>query len=283
MKLSPPDPPFLEAKSGAEQKSAVSLVGLPLDLTSSFRQGTASAPQKIREVSDSLESFSPRLARDLSQIDLVDRGNLLLSPSIEEALEEIALLAEQTFKLSRLSFFIGGEHSLTLGIARALSKVEPEVNFLFLDAHLDARDSYENQRYSHATVIRRVREIFPQSEMMILGARSGSQEDFEFVQKNGIYYSERAFLPEKTLNLLKEKPLYLSLDIDVLDPSVAPGTGNPEPPGLSFSELLDFLYHLKGLEVKGIDLVEVSPPWDKGDLTSIVAAKIIREAVLLFG
>lgn len=281
MRLVPPNPTFLEAKTGRKKKSAVSLIGLPLDLTSSFRQGTARGPQKIREVSYSLESYSPRLVKDLSQIALFDWGDLVMPLSIEAAIKEIALLAERVFRLSKSGFFLGGEHAITIGIAQALSKLEPATNFLFLDAHLDARDSYENQKYSHAAVVRRVREIFPQSEIIILGARSGSKEEFEFVQKSGIYYSEGLFLPKKTLNLLKEKPLYLSLDIDVLDPSIAPGTGNPEPPGLSFSELLDFLSSLKGFWFRGMDLVEVSPPWDKGDLTSIVAAKFIREAVLL--
>lgn len=281
MKLIPPEPAFLEAK--IETEASAILVAFPLDITTSFRKGTNLAPQKIREVSDSLESYSPRLVKDLTELNFADWGTLELPENLEESLQEIASCARKAFQLSKFSLFLGGEHAVTIGIAQALKEVRPSVNFIFLDAHLDARQSYQQEKNSHASVVRRVSEMFPHSEILILGSRSGSREDFDFVQKKGIYYSENLFLPEKTLSLLKQKPLYLSLDIDVLDPSVAPGTGNPEPPGASFSELLEFLYSLKGANLAGMDLVEVSPPWDESDRTSIAAAKIIREALLLFG
>ncbi len=281
MKLILPKPPFLEAQ--AKTEAPVLLVGFPLDITTSFRKGTALAPKKIREVSDSLESYSPRLAKDLCNLEFADWGTLELPESLEDSLKEIAFCAQKALKSSKFTFFLGGEHSITIGIAQALKKVEPSTNFIFLDAHLDARESYLKEKNSHASVLRRVAEMFPQSEIMALGIRSGSQEDFKFVQEKRIYYSENLFLPEKTLNLLKQKPLYLSLDIDVLDPSVAPGTGNPEPPGVNFADLLEFLYSLRGVNLIGMDLVEVSPPWDESDRTAIAAAKIIRETLLLFG
>lgn len=280
MKLIPPEPPFLEAQVKIEAPAV--LAAFPLDFTTSFRKGTALAPQKIREASDSLESYSPRLAKNLSGLDFADWGTLWLPESLEESLQEITSCAQKAFQQSKFSLFLGGEHSITIAIARALKEIKPSVNFIFLDAHLDARQSYLEEKNSHASVVSRVAEMFPHSEIMILGVRSGSQEDFEFVQKKGIYYSENLSLPERTLTLLKRKPLYLSLDIDVLDPSVAPGTGNPEPPGVNFSELLEFLYSLQGANLVGMDLVEVSPPWDESDRTVIAAAKIIREAILLF-
>ncbi len=280
MNLILPEPPFLEAK--AKTEAGTVLLAFPLDITTSFRKGTGLAPQKIREVSDSIESYSPRLAKDLSDLDFADWGTLQPPGSLEDSLQEITYCAQKAFQQSKFSLFLGGEHSISIGIAQALKEVKPSVNFIFLDAHLDARESYLGVKNSHASVIRRIAEIFPESEIIILGVRSGSQEDFEFVQKKSIYYSKGLFLPEKTLTLLKQKPLYLSLDIDVLDPSVAPGTGNPEPPGVNFSELLEFLYTLKGVNLVGMDLVEVSPPWDESDRTSIAAAKIIRETLLLF-
>jgi len=173
---------------------------------------------------------------------------------------------------------LGGEHTITLGVIKALKRRFPELYLVSLDAHPDFRSSYEGLSVGHATVMKRIAEIIGKERLIFLGLRTATPEEWE--ELKGCYLV--AFDPLPLPPELKDKPLYISLDIDVLDPSCAPGTGNPEPGGWSFKELMNFLLSLKGYNVVGMDIVEVSPPLDPSGITLATAAKILREAILLF-
>lgn len=166
---------------------------------------------------------------------------------------------------------------------KAIAKKRKGINLLYLDAHLDMRDSYEGKKISHATVMRRISEIPEVERIVSLGIRSGSQEDYDFTRETPkLLFSDSLNLHQIDPSFW-EKPFYISLDIDVLDPSCAPGTGNPEPGGPNFKELTEFVYSIPLKNLTAFDIVEVSPPHDSGDITSIAAAKLIREIILKRG
>lgn len=280
LKYSAPNPPFLGSQ--ASQHPRVILLGAPLDCTETFRPGTATAPERIRAVSDSIESYSHALDRDLTELRFVDRGDLPLSGlDLDAALDEIQRSVEEESAECGLVVLLGGEHTLTLAGVRALQVSHPDLAVLHLDAHLDLIQQYEGRRVSHATVLRRIGDELGLGQIVQLGVRSGTRQ--EFLDATECRYSSPALsLPRHIFDWLRERPVYVSLDIDVLDPAHAPGVGNPEPGGPTFSELLNLLYALRSLRVVGLDLVEVLPSVDHGDNTSVAAAKLLREAILTF-
>ncbi len=283
MEFRGPEVAFLGAKVEVKKPDAL-ILGVPLDATESFRAGTDKAPNRLRVVSDSLESYCPVLQADLEDLNLLDQGNLEFTGlSLEKSLALIKEAASELMARDCLALYIGGEHTITWPLIQAYFDKFPDLALVHLDAHLDMRESYKSQKLCHATVMRRVAELSPQLNIFSLGVRSGSQEDYQFAQKNkNVTFSDKLRLTSSQLGNLKKKPIYLSLDIDVLDPAQAPGTGNPEPGGFSYQEVFSFLQSVKDLNVVAADLVEVSPPHDVSDITSILAAKLIRQLLLLF-
>ncbi len=276
-----PDSLRFFASKTAVTPSAI-IFGAPLDLTESFRRGAGLAPSRIRQMSDSIESYSHVLDADIEEMNLVDWGDIPLDgmdvDSSLSAIEACTLRAVEEAPF----LILGGEHTVTLGAIRGLAKRLPSLIVLHLDAHLDMIDSFEGLTVSHATFLRRVAECLGPGALVQLGVRSGTKEEFALA-KSCLHSSPDLSLPAETRRLLQGVPIYLSLDIDVLDPAFAPGTGNPEPGGHSFKDLANFLYSLRGLDVVGMDIVEVSPPLDPSDVTSVAAAKLARELILLFG
>lgn len=280
LKYSAPNPPFLA--SHPTQHPQVILLGAPLDCTETFRPGTAAAPQRIRAVSDSIESYSHVLDRDLEDLRFVDRGDLALSElDLDAALEEIRRATEEQSAAGGLVVLLGGEHTLTLSGTRALHARHPDLAVLHLDAHLDMIQEYDGLRVAHGTVFRRIADELGLGQIVQLGVRSGTRQEFRDATQCR-YSSPALSLPRHIFDWLSERPVYLSLDIDVLDPAHAPGVGNPEAGGPTFSELLSLLYSLRSLHVVGLDLVEVLPNIDHGDNTSVAAAKLLREMILAF-
>lgn len=258
------------------------LVGLPMDLTESFRSGTGEGPRAIREVSDVLESYSPDLDRDLEAVGLRDMGDLDLdSPSVGGAMELIEAFVS-TLPDGAFPIFLGGEHTVTLPLVRALGKRHSGLRVLQVDAHCDLRSEFRGTEIGHATVFRRIVEAIGPRSLVQVGVRSGTGDEFLFA-KRLLYSSSLLEVPDSVRHVLASGPLYLSVDIDVLDPSVAPGTGCPEPGGPDFRELMDFLYSIRDLQVVAADLVEVAPRYDPSGATSVAAAKIVRELALMFG
>ena len=272
---------FLSALSSLEESENV-IVGCPLDLTVTSRPGVRFAPQAIREASWGLESYSPRLDSDLEEMRVCDLGDLELPIGDGLlALKEIEEAVRGIVSGGKVPFLMGGEHLITLAGVKGLLDLQPDLVVLQLDAHADLRDEYLGVRLSHATVMRRVGELVG-DRLVQVGIRSGIREEWEWGKKRGTFHAGRT-VDEELLAKLEGKPVYLTVDLDILDPSVAPGVSTPEPGGWSFDELMDFLYGLRDLKVVAFDLVELTPPYDPTGQSAAAAAKILREGILLFG
>lgn len=273
---------FLGARSSTSAPGAAAAVilGAPYDGTSSFRRGTRFGPAAIRWASQSIESYSPILDRDLQELPLIDRGDLDLEALPPEAMVEVVRSAVTDIAAGGgLPVLLGGDHSVSVGAVRALAAHDPALSVLILDAHLDLREEYDGSPWSHATVTRRILDLVPPDRVALLGVRSGTRE--EFAGARALLAAQPGFsIPRDLWASLEGGPLYLSVDIDVVDPSAAPGVGNPEPGGPTAQEVLEVLRVLAPLGVVGVDVVEVSPPYDPSGRTAVLAAMVIREALL---
>jgi agmatinase len=262
---------------------AAVLFGAPLDITETFRSGTHRAPAVVRQVSDALETYSPVLDRDLSEVALLDLGDLPLEGlTMQEALESISAAMAHAATIAGHAIMVGGEHTGSLGGYRGIKRIYPDALLIQLDAHLDIRECYEGERLSHASWVYYAGEEFGFGDIVQLGVRSGAREEWQTSRERTAWRSQELSLPAPIRARMQDRPLYLSIDIDVLDPAFAPGTGCLEPGGVSFRELAAFLYDLDGLRVVGLDIMEVSPSLDPVNATALAAAKLVREAVLLF-
>ena len=252
------------------------LYGVPYDTTASFRRGSRFGPDAIRWASDSIETYSPILDLDLQAVPFVDGGNLTV-----DGLEPEAMVKSIRRQLPPcVPFVLGGEHTVTLGAVQALTPRYPDLTVVQWDAHTDLRDEYEGRPIAHATVMRRL--IDGGVPLAQLGIRAGTREEFELARARCLCCERGVVLPTGVLNRFADRPLYLTVDIDVLDPSEAPGTGNPEPIGAGYGELLDALRSLASHRVVGLDVVEVAPPLDPSGRTAVLAASLVREMILLF-
>ncbi len=276
---------FLGARpvASAPAAPAAVMLGAPYDRTSSFRRGARFGPAAIRWASQSVESYSPVLDRDLEELVLTDRGDLEIEALPAEAMVE-AVRAALTPVVSEgsLPVMLGGDHSVSVGAVQAVAAGHPDLRVLILDAHLDLREEYQGSRWSHATVARRILETVEAGRIIVLGARSGTREEFAAAR------ALRAAQPNLKISndlwsVLEDGPVYLSMDMDVVDPSAAPGVGNPEPGGPTGANLIDLLRVLAPLRIVGLDVVEVSPPYDPSGATAVLAATILREALLTWG
>ncbi len=274
---------FIGAQEGYDGARAV-IVGAPLDTTMTFRAGARHAPREIRQFSWVLEEYSPRLGRDLGELRFCDLGDLCLPwGNVREGLRRIRETAERLLRDGKFPVFIGGEHLVSLPIVEAAVERYPGLVVLQLDAHADLLDEYLGERYSHATVMRRVAEVVGGENVYQLGIRSGAREEFEYGRGHTHIFLHEVLRPlEKIARTLDGRPVYVTVDIDVVDPAYAPGTGTPEPGGCSSLELMEAIYLLRGLHVVGFDLVEVNPVYDLSGRTAVLAAKVIREMLLVW-
>jgi agmatinase len=235
-------------------------------------------------MSDVLETYSPVLDRDLDDVLVGDIGDLdLRERDIGSALEAIEAAMALAARRAQLAVMIGGEHTASLGGFRGLRRVQPDAMILQVDAHLDMRPQYEGELYSHATWLNHVGQEFGFESIHQVGLRSGTRAEWQTARSQTAWSTPELHLPVEIREAIGTRPLYLSIDIDVLDPAHAPGTGCPEPGGVTFRELSSFLESLARLRVAAIDVMEVSPNLDAANITAAAAAKLIREAILLFG
>jgi len=250
------------------------LLGCPLDATSCFRAGTRFAPESIRKASWTLETYSPYLKADLDEIAFHDAGSLeLRQGDLSFSLEAIEAAVAEIGQNGSKPLLLGGEHLITYPALKALKGRFEGIQIVHFDAHCDLRDEYEGQRLSHATVMKRVSDLGG-SKVFSIGIRSGTRQEFEEVLLVGSPQLLAA-------RLAREKPIYVTFDMDVLDPSCAPGVTTPEPGGLSFNEVMEYFSVLKGKDIIGADIVELSPDYDTTLVSSISAAKIAREMLML--
>lgn len=252
------------------------IIGAPIDYTATFRSGCGKGPVAIREASDSIESYSPFLDRDIEDFIVYDLGDFKTESSLDRDLASLEeLILNQETKVATL----GGEHTLTYAAVKAFLKKYPGLFLVVLDAHTDLRDSYEGSKFNHATWLRRTIEVIDSERVLLLGVRSGTREEFKIPL---LEMREDTNIEDATMKkLCTAEAVYLSVDIDVLDAPYVPGSGNPEPGGLHYKELEKFVHWLGGsTNLIGFDVVEVAPEYDFSKITAITAARIVRETLL---
>jgi agmatinase len=285
MSFARPAIPFLASSAEPiEGRAAAALFGAPLDLTESFRSGAHGGPAAVRYMSESLETYSPVQDRDLEDLLVHDLGDLELeSMPMAEALRDIELAMQHAAQAAALAIMLGGEHTASLGGFRGIKRVYPEAAILQVDAHLDIRHDYDGELFTHATWLHRVGEEFGFLSIHQVGLRSGDRAEWRTSREKTAWSSTALELSATVRAAVGHKPVYVSIDIDVLDPAHAPGTGCPEPGGVTFRELAQFLYSLREMHVVAMDVMEVSPGLEASNITAAAAAKLVREAMLLFG
>ncbi len=257
------------------------LFGVPFDGTTSFRPGTRFGPAAIRGESFGIETYSPYCDRDLTEMSVCDVGDLEVPfGSAEKMLAMVEAQTEAIYAAGKRPFMLGGEHLVTLGALRAAVKRYPGLHILHLDAHTDLREDYLGEPLSHACVIRRAWELTGDERIHQFGIRSGERTEFAFGDNHTDLHRFSLACWGETLRGLGDTPVYLTLDLDVLDPSVFPGTGTPEPGGATFAELLAAMLKLHQVNVIGCDAVELSPHYDPSGASTAVACKIVREILL---
>lgn len=264
-------------------ESKTVIFGAPFDSTTSYRPGTRFASSAMRNESFGIETYSPYQDKDLLDTRIFDGGDLeLCFGNPKSALSDIYDLTKRILSDEKLPLMIGGEHLVALGAVRAAAEKYPELNIIHFDAHADLRDDYLGQKLSHACVMRRCHEILGDGRIFQFGIRSGDREEF-YWGKNHVYTNKFNFdgLDEVVISL-KDKPVYFTLDLDVLDPSCFPGTGTPEAGGVSFNELMWAVKKLTALNVVGIDVNELSPMLDQSGASTALACKLLREILLYF-
>lgn len=263
-------------------ESSIVVFGAPFDSTTSFRPGTRFASAVMRNESFGIETFSPYQDKDLEDLSVFDGGDLELSfGDSNSALNDIETYVGKVLSDSKVPFMIGGEHSVTLGAVRAVAKKYPDLHIVQFDAHTDLREDYLGQVYSHASVIRRCWDIVGDNKIFQFGIRSGEKVEFEWAKEH-VHTTRFNFDGlDEIIEKLKGKPVYFTLDLDVLDPSEFPGTGTPESGGVTFVELHNAIRKLSVLNIVGLDMNELSPIYDQSGQSTALACKLLRE-ILLF-
>ena len=263
-------------------ESNIVVFGAPFDSTTSFRPGTRFASAVMRNESFGIETFSPYQDKDLEDLSVFDGGDLELSfGDSNSALNDIETYVGKVLSDSKVPFMIGGEHSVTLGAVRAVAKKYPDLHIVQFDAHTDLREDYLGQVYSHASVIRRCWDIVGDNKIFQFGIRSGEKVEFEWAKEH-VHTTRFNFDGlDEIIEKLKGKPVYFTLDLDVLDPSEFPGTGTPESGGVTFVELHNAIRILSVLNIVGLDMNELSPIYDQSGQSTALACKLLRE-ILLF-
>jgi agmatinase len=270
---------FADAESSFEAASFV-LFGVPFEKTSSFRHGADKGPFEIRQASWNFERYDLRTGINFEEIPIHDYGDLDVKKlTSKELFETTKTFTSTVLAKQKIPIAIGGDHSITPGIVSAFPK---DIAVLSLDAHIDFRQEYKNDIYNHACVIRRIADHIPLQNIVVLGLRSAEKEEHEAAQKQGLFFRD-AFtinntglkkIIQQTKTLLNRKKIYLTLDIDVVDPAYAPGTSTPEPFGLTPMQVIEIIEAFSP-QLIGCDLVEVCPPYDQGQ-TAVLAAKLIK-------
>jgi len=258
------------------------LFGAPFDGTVTFRPGARFAPSQMRLESVGLETYSPYFDMDLSDLNVHDAGDLELPfGEKEKALNIISCTVENIFNLDKKPLMIGGEHLVSLPAIKEAYKKYPDIAVIHFDAHTDLRDDYLEEPLSHSTVIKRVWDLLGDNRIWQFGIRSGTKEEFYWARKGHTYMTLHSFNGLKdAVSSLASKPVYLTIDLDVLDPSIFPGTGTPEAGGVSFHELIDALKTVSILNIIGADIVELSPHYDFSGISTAVACKVLRELIM---
>lgn len=273
------------ACDAAYEDAKVVIFGAPFDSTTSYRPGARFGSAAIRHESYGLETYSPYLDRDLEDINVYDAGDLELPMgSAEKALNDISTMTAEILDDGKLSLMMGGEHLVTLGAFREVQQRYPDVHIIHFDAHADLRDQYLDVRLSHACVMRRCHDLIGDGRIHQFGIRSGERAEFDFARAGHTDFHPFTFdgLDGVVAELASSQvPVYFTIDLDVLDPSVFPGTGTPEAGGVSFDELRKALTKVcQQLNIVAMDVTELAPTLDPSGVSTAVAGKVVRELLL---
>jgi len=272
---------FLEADVGPFGSGDWVIVGAPLEETASYGGGMSGAPAAIRSASDCLEDYCPIADRSLQDVSVFDIGDIPTDMvPYPKNLEFIRNAISKVVTKGGRPLLLGGEHTVTVPAVEAVLKRNDDLCFVQLDAHADLRDDYDGDTYSHACVARRVADLIGPKRMFQAGVRSGTREEWAWMRKHRTLYSCRPQSIDKLMKEVGARPVYLTLDLDILDPSVLPGTGTPEPGGISYQGLDQIVRKLGQLTVVGADVVELSPALDPSGVSSVTASKIVRTMLL---
>ncbi|WP_375723471.1 agmatinase [Arcobacter sp. KX21116] len=272
---------FIGFENDYKESKAV-LFGAPFDGTTSFKPGARFAPPAMRQDSWAIESYSPYFDSDLEDLKLFDYGDLELPfGDKKNALRMIQEHVQEIIDANKIPIMIGGEHLVSLAPVKALSKKYDDLHIIHFDAHTDLREDYLGEALSHATVIRRIYDQVGDGKVNQFCIRSGLKEEFEWAKKHTHLEKFTYNTLPSCVKRLKDKPVYITIDLDVLDPSVMPGTGTPEPGGIDFHDMMNIIKELSKLNnVVGMDVVELSPKYDASGISTAVACKTLRELVL---
>lgn len=260
---------------------------MPMDWTVSYRPGSRFGPNRIREVSIGLEEYSPYLDRELHEVPFFDAGDIPLPfGNAQKSLDLIEEYVDSILEKGKFPLGMGGEHLVSWPVFRAMYKKYPDLAIIHMDAHTDLREEYEGEPLSHSTPIRKVAGLIGPENVYSFGIRSGMKEEFEWAKEAGMHISKFEVLEplKQVLPKLKGRPVYVTIDIDVLDPAHAPGTGTVDAGGITSKELLASIHAIadSDVHVVGADLVEVAPVYDHSDQTANTASKLLREMLLGF-
>lgn len=273
--------PFLDRNWMGENKdyntSGIIMLGMPFDGTVSYRSGSRFAPEQLRLASWGLEEYSPYFDKHLEDCNFNDAGDLELPlGNTVKSLDVIRKNVEEIYRDGKKVFGIGGEHLVTLPEIQAVSKYIDNLAIVHFDAHTDLREEYLGEKLSHSAVIRHSADIVGFENLKQIGIRSGMKEEFELMKK----YNTLCHKYEE-LEVLKDKNIFVTVDLDVLDTSIMPGTGTPEAGGLNFNELVGWFKYLSKFNIIGADVVELAPDYDASGASTAVATKVIRELLMI--
>ena len=256
--------------------SDIIMLGMPFDGTVSYRPGSRFAPEQIRLASWGLEEYSPYFDKHLEDCNFHDAGDLEFPlGNTKKSLGVIRQNVEEIYKDGKRVFGIGGEHLVTLPEIQAISKYVDNLAIVHFDAHTDLREEYLGEPLSHSAVIRHSAEIIGFENLKQIGIRSGMKEEFELMKKYNTLIHEH-----KELDVFKDKNIFITVDLDVLDTSIMPGTGTPEAGGLDFNQLVGWFKYLSQFNIIGADVVELAPDYDASGASTAVATKVIRELLM---
>lgn len=278
--LTPNIETFIACESSYEEAQTV-LFGAPYDSTTSYRPGTRFASRAIRSESFGLETYSPYQDKDLEEIQVFDSGDLELSfGRVDLALADIKARTQTILADNKRPFMIGGEHLVTLPAVEATFEKHPDLQVIQFDAHTDLREAYLDAKLSHATVIRRIHDFLGDGKIHQFGIRSGERAEFQFAKEHTNLHKYNLDGLKETVAALKDTPVYLTIDLDVFDPGVFPGTGTPEAGGIFFMEFVESLKLISQLNIVVLDVNELLPTLDQSGASTALACKVVRELLL---
>ncbi len=273
---------FISAKASWKDAWAV-ILGCPYDGSASFRPGARFGPSAIRRASWGIETYSPYQNQDLTQCSIHDMGDLEFPLGEKKiSLDLVRKALRKIISESKFPILLGGDHLITLPSIEELYNKYPQLQIIHMDAHTDLREDYLGESVSHCTVMRKLIDHIGRGKLFQIGIRSGTKEEFKLASEmKSIFQTDMASL-NAMLRRIGRKPVYVTLDLDVLDPSVLPGVGTPEPGGLSFREVISIFKKIQSLRVIGFDIVELTPDYDPTQVSSVTASVILREMILAF-